>query len=359
MIHGHGGNIVKAARELGCEPEDICDMSSNMNPLGPPPGLAAHLKNRLDLVYALPEPDAGRARAAFCRWYGLHPGHVRAGNGTTQFIHLLPAALKPRRVLVLGPTYSDYADACNAHGAKVRYLASQSTRNFQPDEEKLATEALSADLVFVCNPNNPTGTLLDPEFVQWLCAKSPGTVFVLDESYLPFAMPGMALSMLPRLKKNLVVLNSMSKIFRIPGLRIGFLAAEKSILDKLDPLLMPWSVNALAQEAVIHLEADKKDMERFQEKTRKYLASEKSRFFNRLAEVKSLRLYPSQTGFFLGELSAGLDAKTVCARMLAHRIMVRNCSNFVGLNERYIRIALKGEADNEKAARCLKDSVMG
>jgi threonine-phosphate decarboxylase len=111
MINGHGGNVYQLARDLGCLPSDIIDMSSNVNPFGPPPGLMALLKENIHAITALPEVDAGSAVGAFSARYGLRPDQVVPGNGTTQLIHTLPLALETRHALIVAPTYSDYADS--------------------------------------------------------------------------------------------------------------------------------------------------------------------------------------------------------------------------------------------------------
>jgi len=121
MITGHGGNIYDVARRLGCKPFEIIDMSSNVNPIGPPPGLKEHLKEKLDLITALPEVDAKEISTTFANRYGLDPECVLAGNGTTQFIYTIPQVLGTRKALIIGPTYSDYADACTMHKVEFDY----------------------------------------------------------------------------------------------------------------------------------------------------------------------------------------------------------------------------------------------
>ena len=124
MINGHGGNIFDKAKELGCDPMDILDMSSNVNPLGPMPGLMNHLHEHLERIIALPEAGAGSIIQAFSSRHDIDPKKVLAGNGTTQLIYTLPVALKIRQALILGPTYSDYADACRMHGVDFRFALS-------------------------------------------------------------------------------------------------------------------------------------------------------------------------------------------------------------------------------------------
>jgi threonine-phosphate decarboxylase len=121
MIIGHGGNIYDIAHRLGCEPSEITDMSSNVNPLGPPPGLVAFIQNNLNVIAALPEVDSKLLVHSFAARYGVDPACVLAGNGSTQFIYAIPMALKTQSALIIGPTYADYADACSMHSIAYRY----------------------------------------------------------------------------------------------------------------------------------------------------------------------------------------------------------------------------------------------
>ena len=130
MIGGHGGNIYQLARRLNCEPSDICDMSANVNPLGPMPELVEHLREHLSAMASLPEVDAGTMVEAFADYHGIDPATVTAGNGTTQLIYRIPRALGAQKALVMGPTYADYQDACAMHGVACEHLICQETDDF-------------------------------------------------------------------------------------------------------------------------------------------------------------------------------------------------------------------------------------
>jgi threonine-phosphate decarboxylase len=344
MINGHGGNIFDKATELGCDPMDILDMSSNVNPLGPMPGLMKHLHEHLDRIIALPEAGAGGIIRAFSRLHGIDPEKVLAGNGTTQLIYTLPVALKIRQALILGPTYSDYADACRMHGVDFRFALS--------DEKTFFCHALdgmdiaSSDAVFICNPNNPTGTLIPSETISSLCQRYPDIRFIIDESYLPFVPEGQAKSLIGSSLPNIIVLNSMSKIFRIPGLRIGFVAAHPDITEKIRRYMLPWSVNTLAQAAVNYLMTQKQEVSEFIEKTRTYLEGERQFFMTDLESAPGIRLFPSTTSFILAKLDK-LTAEAVSRHLLKYRILIRDCGNFQGLSSRFIRISLKTRNVNQ------------
>jgi len=353
MIHGHGGNIRTLAEELGCKPSDIIDMSSNVNPLGPPPGLIDYLRENMDFINALPDADAAGAVQAFSRAHNLSPAQVLAGNGTTQFIYSLPQALGTGHALIVGPTYADYADACTMHCISHDFLFASPDHEFVPDLHQISHAAAKADTVFVCNPNNPTGTLIPFPALEKLCHSHPKTRFIIDESYLPFANHETDHSMIHSGLANVIVLNSMSKIFRIPGLRIGFLIADPDIITKMIRYALPWSVNAMALNAVIWLMEQPEITDTFVKKSRIFLADEREKFFHALKSVSPVRVFPSTTSFVLAQLKGSLNAQQICAKLAQEKILIRNCANFRGLTERFVRISLKTSRINRMIAEKL------
>jgi threonine-phosphate decarboxylase len=292
---------------------------------------------------------------AFARRHDLPPDAVLAGNGTTQLIYALPRALDTRRALILGPTYADYADACRMQGITPTFLMTRETEHFQPDLERLDRAAADADTVFVCNPNNPSGALIPSADLERCCRRHPGTTFIIDESYLPFASPPAARSLMGCGLPNVVVLNSMSKIFRIPGLRIGFAVSSPATTGRLRQLALPWSVNSLAQAAVQYLMARPAETDAFVAETRQHLEAEKSAFKRALGTAANLQPYPSATSFILIRLEGGLTAAAVRRRLARRRILIRDCANFEGLSERFIRISLKDQATNRALCRHLRE----
>ena len=324
MITGHGGNIYDAAQRLGCAPFEIIDMSSNLNPIGPPPGLMAFLEKNLDPITALPEVDAKKVSHAFAGRYDLDPELVLAGNGTTQFIYCIPQALETKRALILGPTYADYADACIMCNVERSYFMAKESQEFRFDINDIDKNIEGFDTVFICNPNNPTGALIPASELEWLLRSHPDKWFIIDESYLPFVNSTYNESMIQCGLANVVVLFSMSKIFRIPGLRIGFLVSSKKTVEKLKRCFLPWSVNSLAQAAVIYLMDQEAEVDTFIRETKRFIETEKRLLAGKLQNASYIKLFPSSTSFALVGLSGNLTADNICTRLSEHRILVRN-----------------------------------
>lgn len=345
MIKGHGGNIYDAARRMNCRPEEIIDMSSNLNPLGPPEGLIGHLKDNIEAICSLPEVDSKAISILLAEKYNIPEEFVMAGNGTTQFIYSIPKALGSAKVLIVGPTYSDYEDACIMNHVDCSWFYTKEDDDFAVHSQKLKETAGDFDTVFICNPNNPTGAMLPLGDLETLCKACPETYFVIDESYLPFAGDSYKMSAVCLKLPNVIVLNSMSKVFRIPGLRVGFLIAPVPIIYKFSELTLPWSVNAVAQAAVkFTLEND--GVDEFLTMTRRFVKEEKEIFTERFRGNSKIKLFPGAVYYVVARLDDSIKAEDLCRKLEEDKIMIRDCANFIGLPKNCVRFSLKDRATN-------------
>ena len=350
MLSGHGGDVYEMARHHHCTHASIIDMSSNINPLGPPPGLLHYLQASITATTRLPEVDSRQTIRQFAEHLSIDPMQILAGNGTTQFIYSIPQVLDIRKALIIGPVYSDYADACRLHQRSTSMLFADESAGFYPDFSRLSNKLDRADTVFICNPNNPTGSHIDPMELTRMCRQNPDTRFVIDESYLPFMDDGEKNSMILSGLANVIVLLSISKIFAIPGLRIGFLVAPAGIIEKFRRHLPPWSVNGLSQAAVDYLTRHQDIVQSFVKKTRDYLRLQRETFFKTCEHIYPLKLYPSVTPFFLARLPDTMSSDEVCKHLADEKVLIRNCNNFPGLSNQFIRISLKAPEVNRMLA---------
>lgn len=348
MIPEHGGNVRSLAAELGCPTEDIIDMSSNLNPFGPAPGLLDHLQDRLRDIFALPEMNASGMVQDFADFYDLDPARIQAGNGTTQLIDAIPQALTARKALILAPSYSEYARACRMHNLKPGFFTASAQDSFQVDMELFARSVSGYDLVFCCNPNNPTGVLMPRSEILALADEHPRVRFVIDESYLPFVPGAEEETLIHADRPNLFVLNSMSKIFRIPGLRVGFLIGPAKSMPGFASFGQPWSVNALAQAAVRFLLGRQETTRTFLRQTRDLMIQEKERFLEAAAACDALRFFPSETYFVLASVQGTMGVPDICRGLSREKILIRDCGNFEGLPPGFLRISLKTRKQNQE-----------
>lgn len=356
MITGHGGNINQLASWLQCPVHEIVDMSSNLNPLGTPDFIKKMISNRLDTLSRLPEPDAGQMKRGFAKYHGLDPETVIAGNGTTWFIFTLPHALGLKNAVIAGPTYADYKDACQMHQVSWKFVQADADREFEPDMDALSKLSRTADAVFICNPNNPTGTLVQKEQIEYLAAAHTSTLFIIDESYLPFVNHAEEISLVSSNQyQNMAVLSSMSKIFAIPGLRTGFLSGPESLMNKLLQFYQPWSVNALAQAVICDIFRQPEQINPFYQQTREFVERQKTGFFNAMTDVDGIRLFDSTTCFILAQLTGNVSSRKLCEAMGRHKILIRDCANFDGLSDRFVRFSLKTPEINQRLAEVIKE----
>ncbi|MBW2041062.1 MAG: pyridoxal phosphate-dependent class II aminotransferase [Deltaproteobacteria bacterium] len=350
MILGHGGNVYALAKALGCAPGEIMDLSSNINPFGPMPELMAHLHKVLPAVSTLPEADAGSVSLAAAARFRIDPKGVLAGNGTTAFIYALPGILGTRKALIVGPTYADYADACIRHGARVQYLLSRAKASFAPNVKRIQALASRCDTVFICNPNNPTGVLIPKKTLESIVSACPKTRFIIDESYLDFVREGETQSLIPFDAPNRIVLYSFSKMFAIPGLRTGLMVFPPALRKAVFHAQVPWSVNTLAQKALLFLFARPEMCRDFIRMRLEGLEKEKVRFLKAFASVEGIRFFPSRTAFVLGRLKRPYSAADLWRHMAQHRVLIRNCTNFKGLSRQYVRISIRKRVCNQTCA---------
>ncbi len=324
-------------------------MSANINPLGPMPGLLKHLAENIHAVCRLPEVDAGRSVAAFADFEDLDRSEVIAGAGTKEFLYLLPRAAAIGSALVVGPTYADYADALAINGVRHEFLMRESRQGFALDADRLKRAAKDTDAIFLCNPNNPTGGYTDTDLLAHLARGLPDTLFVMDESYLPFVSGAGEKSLARMDLPNVVVLRSLSKMYCIPGLRVGFCAASKGLAQTIRNHCPPWSVNAQAQQAVIYIARNQDTAGKHEEKTRQYLKDQRAAISRRLAGIPGLQVHDSDATFLLLE-GKNFTAAETAVHMLDHRLLIRNCKNFKGIDSRFFRISIQDPDTNIKAA---------
>ena len=346
----HGGNIVATAKELGCAIDELIDMSSNLSPLGMVPGLRQAIEAGLDQISYLPETESETLRRIFADKYGLQENEVLVGNGTTEFIFALPTAFAKNRAIIVNPTYSDYQLACKWANVPAANFMLTLEEDFFLDVEQLSSGFQGGELVFICNPNNPTGALTSNDTLYELIVRNPATFFLVDESYLPFTDEKSLLHY--DLPPNLFILCSSSKIYGIPGLRLGFLVAKADNLNRLTGQRKPWGVNRVAQLAGEFL---LQHGDGYVEQVRQFVAEERPAFAGKLQEIEDIHVIPGQANFILCYLKGALRASDIRDELLKKKIMVRNCANFTGLDEHYFRMSLKAREENAFCLTALKE----
>jgi L-threonine-O-3-phosphate decarboxylase len=324
----HGSIGDEELARLGLRRDQVVDFSTNTNPLGPSPAVLEAVRTAVWTHY--PDDGATALRRAIAAREGVVPESVVVGNGSAELIWLVALAfLEPgQSAVVVGPTFGEYARAVRVAGGVVRELTARREDGLRPDLAAVAAVAASARLLFVCDPNNPTGVLLGADALARLARSRPETLIVVDEAYRPFLDEVPAW---PTVPENAVRLRSMTKDGALPGLRLGYALAAPPIARALEAVRPPWSVNAVAQAAGLAALADGGHVARARDEVRRaraYLTSELTRL--------GRPVLPSSANFLLVEVG---DGAAVRAALLDHGVVVRDCASF-GLPA-HIRIGLR------------------
>jgi histidinol-phosphate aminotransferase len=339
----HGGVRPSDLRALGLRPEEVLDFSASVSPIGPP----ASVWDALEMVDlgAYPDPQCLELREALSQALAVGVDRILAGNGSTELIHLLARAnLSPPRpgatntALILTPTYGEYEGACNLQGAAVSNLAADQANDFLWDLTEAARRiaAQRPSLVFLCNPNNPTGVFLQSGEVQVLAEATSrtGALLVVDEAYMSFVdQPWDSLPLLEA--GNVVLLRSLTKDYALTSLRLGYSLASEEVTQQMAALQPDWSVNGLAQAAGLAALADSGYLPR----AREAVARAKAFLTEQLAAL-GFTVHPSAANFLLVRVG---DAPSWRDKLMRRGLFVRDCTSF-GLPE-CVRLGIRSLPD--------------
>lgn len=336
--HGSNPHYLYEALEIEM-PGSIIDFSANINPLGPPLRIKERWSGFFEGVMHYPDPHAVELTKVIAEKEALPMASVLVGNGGAEIIMLVANILADRKVLIIQPAFAEYEQACLAAGCEVDFHQLDAP-GWQLDVARLIPRLREYDAVFLCTPNNPTGVSFDRGAVMELiseCQKADCLV-VIDEAFYDFTEDAFTYAPLINRFPHLLVLRSMTKIFAIPGLRLGYLLAESSIIKTVKSYKPHWSVNQVALEVGrICLEE-----EAYISETREYIQSQKqklSRFYRELGVTVS----DSTVNFYLLKD----ETLSLFPFLLKRGIVPRHTDNFPGLEGLWLRFAVKGERDNE------------
>jgi len=343
---GHGGNIHAVLREAGQEYGRIVDFSANINPLGPPEWLRAMVSRELDQVLHYPDPDYLQLVAAIADYTGQDREMIIPANGSTELLYLLPRLLGCTRAVIPVPSYIDYVKAVRQAGMDVVTVQLHEKNGFAVDREELGGQLQDNDLVIFASPNNPTGVLVPTDTILALAADFPNVTFLIDEAFLDFVHDGESVA---GKRDNVLTLNSMTKFFGVPGLRLGYGVFPKEIAARLQNGMPPWTINCIAQSFGI---ACLKDTD-YHRESRITARSLREKLAAELARFPQLRIYPSAANYLLIRLTDRTTSPQLAGRLLQHGILIRCCDNYEGLDDRYFRIAVRTAAENERMLEAL------
>lgn len=352
----HGGNIKEIAEIYELPEESILDFSANINPLGLSKNLLKTLKENMEQILHYPDLRYTELKREIADYHSLTPQNIFLGNGAAEVIYSLANVLKSQQLLVLAPTFSEYEDAFAHQKTNIVYFETKGN-DFKVDTTDLITKVQEehVDTLCICNPNNPTGTIIEKEEMIKLAnfCQNNQIYLIVDEAFMDFVNEKESLTTELRENNYLVILRSLTKIFAIPGLRLGYLLTDNThIMDDLESNAIPWRINCFAEIAGRESLKDKA----YLAETLNYVEKERRFLEKSLAKFTDLKIVKSSANFIFFEYLSSIDLQRELIQM---NILIRDCSNYQGLDGNYYRIAVRTRGENEKLVTALERYFYG
>ncbi len=356
-VRVHGGDIYAAARELGRDPAELLDFSASINPLGPSPHVWKAITASRHLLSHYPDSDCWDLRQALASFWRINPEQIVVGNGSTELIDAIPCALGIQRLLVVQPTFSEYAAAMVRAGGQATSLCADRSDQYAIPIDRLCHvmetgkhDGRSIDGVVLCHPNSPTGQACSPDDVARLAkaARRRGLWLVIDEAFADYCPER---SVLPQAASwpHVVVLRSMTKFYALPGLRVGYAVATHTTIKRLRRRLPPWSVSVMGQVASLAALNDAAHAR----KSLRFMARERERVRQLLTGLPGCVVMPTYANYFLVELPRDRPAHDITEHLRSMGLLIRDCSSVPGCNARSIRLAVRSQQDNGQLIQSL------
>lgn len=350
--HVHGGNIYQY--------ENCLDFSANCNPLGTPESVKKAAAESLERISEYPRVGCGPLRKAIGEYEGIDGENILCGNGAAEVIFSLCRAVKPQNALVPAPTFAEYEQALRSVDCRVEYGYLKEEEGFCLKDSflEMIHDYLEIhdhlDMIFLCNPNNPTGVLTEREIllkILEICVQK-NILLVVDECFLDFVREPERYTLKSQLAlhKNLFILKAFTKRYAMAGIRLGYgMCADRELLERMETVTQPWNVSTVAQEAGIAALKEQEYVERGRQ-----LIFRESEKLKRQMEALGLKVFPSQANYLFFKGPTGLFDD--CVR---EGILIRSCSNYPGLGEGYYRIAVKRPEENTRLIMTLEKILSG
>jgi threonine-phosphate decarboxylase len=337
MLFGHGDDFYNFQQEVKINFSSNVWRGVNLEKL------TEHLITQFDKLSRYPDPDASTLKRLLARRFEIKEDHVVVTNGSTSAFYLLAQAWKGAKSTIFVPSFSEYESACLLHEHEVTYFSNTD------DLSELSLKG--QDFCWIGNPNSPDGKLIHRSELLKLIAANRHTTFIIDQAYAAFTTEDMLKPGDLKTNKNLVLVHSISKAFNIPGLRVGYIMGSPSLIREVNKYLIPWSINVMAIEAskyvLIHPAQFTLPIRKWQRET--------AELIYQLNKLEGLEVLPTATTFFLVRLKKGTAAALKKYLMDSQGILIRDGSNFHGLDETYFRLSTQSTTENNLLATALKE----
>lgn len=346
LEYGHGGNVHAAANAAGLPISELLDFSANINPLGAPSWLRSCIASSLDSVLHYPDPWASELKRIIAGKYAVPVSQVLVANGSTELLYQLPGVLHCKRAVIPVPCYIDYIKVMQGAGIPVKTIPLLQETEFTLDCGQIAEVLKDGDLLILGSPNNPTGKVVDSADLAKLAQAFPNVIFVIDEAFLEFVAGA---SSLAGTAENIITLHSLTKFYAIPGLRLGFGVFPEDISCALQAILPPWTVNSLAQKVG---ERGLEDLA-YQKLSREFCQERREELQAQLGQFSELHVFPGSANYLLIKLAPSHSVQVLAASLAKENILIRDCSNYQGLDKHFFRIAVRNTKENRQLLSAL------
>ncbi len=349
----HGGDIYseEIRNQIEREDREFLDFSANINPLGMPAGVRLAVMEALDKAEHYPDPECRKLKAALSEYHEVPAEALICGNGGADLIYRLAFAARPKHALVTAPTFLEYEEALKQAGTEVRVYEMQP--DYRVREDILEEMSEDLDVMFLCNPNNPTGILVEQELLLRILerAEENDILLVLDECFLDFTgQEERSLIQKTTEYKHLFILKSFTKMYAMPGIRLGYgVCGDERLLRKMEAAGQCWGVSVLASEAGVAALGEWE----YKEKAIALVREERA-WLKKEMETLGFTVWDGQADYLLFRTDGIRD---LYDRLLPEGIMIRRCSNYRGLDETCYRVAVKDHEANERLIEALKKNI--
>ncbi len=354
--HFHGSDLEKIEAVYGIKKEDITSFSANVNPLGVSPLLRRTLASHIDAITSYPDREYTSLRECIAAYTGTDASQVIVGNGSTELISLFIQIEHPKKAMILGPTYSEYEREISLGGGTTLYYPLREKDDFVLDVDDFTAHLNeSIDLLVLCNPNNPTSSCInrtDMRRVLDIC-KQYDIFVMVDETYVEFAdnMDEITAVPLTHYYNNIIILRGTSKFFAAPGLRLGYaISGNQDLIKSINTRKNPWTINSLAVIAGELMFTD----EEYIQQTKSLISSERARIYEIFKNHPDFKPYkPSGNFMLLKILREDITSADLFDKAIRKNMMIRDCSTFPFLDNKYIRFCFMMPEMNDKLIDCL------
>ncbi|MCX4318626.1 histidinol-phosphate transaminase [Lachnospiraceae bacterium 38-14] len=358
--HFHGSDLEKIEEVYKIPKESIISFSANVNPLGISPSLKNTLSQHLDAITAYPDREYTSLRTCIANYVRSEAENIIVGNGSTELISLFIQIERPKKAMIIGPTYSEYEREIFLGGGTTHYYPLKEKDDFRLDLEDFKEHLNeSIDLLVICNPNNPTSSAISRQEMRGILdvCKQYDIFVMVDETYVEFADNVGDTTSIPLTNyyNNIIILRGTAKFFAAPGLRLGYaVTGNHDLIKAINTRKNPWTINSLA---VIAGELMFTDQE-YIEKTRELILAERKRIYKKFAESGMFKVYPPNANFLLAKiLKDDITSQDLFDRAIRRGMMIRDCSTFPFLDQKYIRFCFMMPEDNDRLSLCLLENL--